>query len=57
MQLNAYQQGRVERARQVLEASQNEKDADEYPRHLGRAEVMLSDLLILVDELTDGSDQ
>ena len=52
MQFNAYQQGRVERARQVLEASQNERDADEYPRHLGRAEVMLSDLLTLVDELT-----
>ena len=53
--LDSYQAGRVERAREALEASRADLDAANYPRHLGILEVTAKDLLEIIDTLTGHS--
>jgi hypothetical protein len=50
--LMEYEQQRVERAKQALAASQADKDAADYPRHLGALEVDLADMIRLVERLS-----
>jgi hypothetical protein len=53
-QLTRGQQQALERARKALEASQADTDTANYPRHLGRLEVTLADVIELIESLADG---
>ena len=51
-QLDRYQQRRLDQARKALEASANETDYQNYPKHLGSLEVITRDLLEIIGSLT-----
>ena len=48
-QLNAYQQTRVDRAREALASSVADHNPDNFARHLGALEVELGDMIHLVE--------
>jgi hypothetical protein len=50
-QLDSYRQATLDRAREALSASQADTDPASYPRHLGRLEVVLADLIRLTEHL------
>ena len=50
-QLNAYQQTRVDRAREALASSVADHNPDNFARHLGALEVELGDMIHLVEQL------
>jgi len=51
--LTPAQRDRVDRAKAVLGASRADTDPGNYPRHLGRLDVVLGDLIKILDGDTE----